>query len=416
MNARIKKSNAQFDQVLKIEQDYAHLATVPFKLIERFEKKQLPGLDFNFSGILIVNEFNLDRNQPKRPVKPQAPTPSHKETQHPVRSSASVNQLAPPSAPLAPPAHSKSSLDLAQISPQIDAAAAAAADSTSLVSWIAASHMKPQSESTISNFPTHMTTFENLLFSMDNSSYLSVYERAFTAELKPKNSLKLGVPNPRGIAANENYFAVSYAGLKKEQMKGTFKNMNPTGVILYRREQYVVCTIYDKVIELRGDDVFKAPTGLAMTKDKLLVCDKELRSVLKFDLKTGALLQRANLVEGEPSSVSINGNKFVITDCVSSMLYVFELDTFAQLRCASLRAIDQLNGAFNTILTDDELVFVKNSENQITVLDRQLQQRAHFNEINARIQNIAFIRQNNQMLIIGCINNKQQYKFFGYIV
>jgi hypothetical protein len=265
MNSRIKKSNLQFDQVLKIEQEYATLASVPFKLIDKFEKKQLPGYDFNFSGVLIVNELSLDKNQQtiKRPAKPQAPMPSPKlESLHPVRSASSI--LAPPSAPLPPP--SATGVGFINSHHSESLVAPNASDSTSLTNWIMASHIKPQSESTITNPPVFMNTFENLLFCMDNTSFLSIYERAFTAELKSKNSLKLGVPNPRGIAANDSYFAVSYSGLKKEQMKGTFKNLNPTGVILYRREQYVVCTIYDKVIELKGnDEAFKSPTGLAMT-------------------------------------------------------------------------------------------------------------------------------------------------------
>ncbi len=197
---------------------------------------------------------------------------------------------------------------------------------------------------------------------------------------------------------------------------GTFKNLNPTGVILYRRENYVVCTIYDKVIELKGDEAFKCPTALAMTNKYLLVCDKELKSVFKFDVKTSQLVQRANLLDGEPSSISINGNKFVITDSLNSIIYQFDLETFTQLKSISIKQIDQINGAFNTILTDEDLIFIKNSENQLTLLDNGLQQRTYFNEIQARIQNIAFIKQNNQMLIIGCINNKQQYKLFGYIV
>ena len=93
-----------------------------------------------------------------------------------------------------------------------------------------------------------MATHANLLFTMDPSSLLNVYERAFTAELKPKNACKLGVPSPRALAANEDYLAVSYMGLDKEKSKnkGTFKNMKPAGVVLYRRDNFVVCTVYDK--------------------------------------------------------------------------------------------------------------------------------------------------------------------------
>lgn len=101
MNSRVKKSQAQFDQVLRIEQDYTRLASVPFKIVERFEKKVLPGYDFNFSGILHINEFNLDQTSPQRPVKPQAPKV---ENTIPVRSQSFMT----PSTPTAPPAINKS--------------------------------------------------------------------------------------------------------------------------------------------------------------------------------------------------------------------------------------------------------------------------------------------------------------------
>ena len=101
MVTRMKKSSAQFDQVLKVEQDYQALASVPFKIVERFEKKVLPGYDFNFSGILHINEFNLDQNNPSRPVKPHAPK---LDNLAPVRSQSFAQQqpTAPPQAPARP--------------------------------------------------------------------------------------------------------------------------------------------------------------------------------------------------------------------------------------------------------------------------------------------------------------------------
>lgn len=415
MVTRMKKSSAQFDQVLKVEQDYQALASVPFKIVERFEKKVLPGYDFNFSGILHINEFNLDQNNPSRPVKPHAPK---LDNLAPVRSQSFAQQQ--PTAPPQAPARPQSSHNIGAKNSQKPVAAEAplAGDPESLPNWIAHSHSKPQSESTISNQPTMMTSYQNLLFTMDQNSFLSIYERAFTAELKTKNSVKLGVPNAKCIAANQNYFAVSYSGLKKEQMKGTFKNMKPSGVVLYRRENFVVCTIFDKAIELKeANESFKSPSGLAMTSTHLLVCDRELKSIFKFDIKTGKLTHRAKLTEGEPNSLSINGSKMIVTDCTLSNLYVFDLETFSQLKSLSLKTIDQISGQFATVLTEEDLIFIKNSEHQLSLLDQNLQQRAYFNEIQARILNIAMVRQTqNTMLVIGCVNNKQQYKLFGYIV
>lgn len=253
---------------------------------------------------------------------------------------------------------------------------------------------------------------------MDPTSFLSIYERAFTAELKTKNALKLGVPNPRAIAANESYFAVIYSGLsKKEQTKGSFKNMKPNGIVLYRRENYVVCTIFDKSIELKdSNESFKSPTGLAMTSKHLFVCDRELKSIFKFDIKSGALVHRAKFSEGEPNSLSISGNKLIVTDCILSSLYEFDVENFSQLKSVNLKQLDQIGGQFQTVITEEGLIFLKNSENQLTLLDANLQPRSFFNQVPARVLNIALVKQSNSMLVIGCVNGKMQYKLFGYIV
>ncbi len=412
MMTRVKKSNAQFDQVLRIEQEFASVASVPFRIVERFEKKILPGYDFNFSGILHINEFNLDKTPPNRPTKPHAPKV---DLATPVRSQSFL------ASPTAPPAnsrpHSASSASIVSLVNE----APLAGDPDSLQKWIAASHTKPQSESTITNSPNMSAAYSNLLFTMDPTSYLSVYERAFTAELKNKNSLKLGVPNARAIAVNSQYFAVAYSGLtKKEQSKGLFKNLQPSGIVLYRRENYVVCTVHDKVIELKeANQSFKSPSGLAMTDTHLFVCDKELKSVLKFDLKTGALVNRAKLTEGEPNALTIKGNKLFVSDCVLSHIYVFDTETFSQLKSASIKQLDQIGGQFMMAVTDDELLFVKNSDSQVALLDQNLKPRAFFNELAARVLSVASLvgsQGSGLMLVIGCVNSKQQYKLYGYVV
>ena len=65
-----------------------------------------------------------------------------------------------------------------------------------------------------------------------------------------------------------------------------------------------------------------------------------------------------------------------------------------------------------------QVVFLKNSENQLTLLDQNLQARAFFGEIPAKILSIGVIGQgaSGSILLIGCVNNKQQFKFLGYTV
>lgn len=283
----------------------------------------------------------------------------------------------------------------------------------SLTSWITTSHIKPQSELTITNTPVLMTSFDNIIFCMDNSTSLSIYERN-KVELKLKNTAKLSVLNPKGIAANENYFAVCYSGtLKKDQMKGIWKNLSSNGVMLFTRQQHVVCSIHDKIIELKKDS-FKQPTDVALTENHLFVCDKELRAIFKYNLKTAAM-QKIQFKDAEPYSISANNSTFIVTD-MNSTITMFDLETCNQIKSKSLKIIDQISGLFNTVLTEDGLIFVKNSENQLCLLDSNLEHRAFFNEIQAKNLNISFLQQPNQMLIIGCVNSSQQFKLFGYVV
>ena len=97
---------------------------------------------------------------------------------------------------------------------------------------------------------------------MDFASNVTIYE-SNSIELREKNKVKISVPNPRAISANETYFAVSYSGpLKKEQSKGIWKNLPNAGVILFTRQEYVICSVHDKIIDLgKNNESFKQPTG-----------------------------------------------------------------------------------------------------------------------------------------------------------
>ena len=398
-------------------------------------------MEFNFSGSLIINEYNIDataRNRSYAPPKPQAPQPlvqnvyaqkvSIPKLDPPTENLYPVRKTPIPSAPTLSKAGSVSSLSsvssansavIAEFKARIQGQSGQQIDlssSSSLSSWILTANIKPQSETSINFVPSLITTHENLVFCMDPSSFLTIFERFNSAELKAKNSLKLSVPNVRAIAANDNYFAVAYAGLKKDQMKGTLKTMNPNGVILFRREQFVVCTVYDKVLELKNNEAFKSPSGLAFSDRYLLVCDRELRTVFKIDFKTGVVVQRLCLKDGEPYSISTNRDNLIINDIINSSIYVFNIESFSQINCTNLKVIDQLSGAFTLALTEENLCFVRNSENQITLLDAYLEQRAYFNEIQAKILSMAFLSRTNQMLVVGTVNSKQQYKLYGYFV
>ncbi len=117
----------------------------------------------------------------------------------------------------------------------------------------------------------------------------------------------------------------------------------------------------------------------------------------------------------EPFSICINRDSFLISDFQSSF-HLFDIETCALKKSKNLKPIDQIGSMFATVITDDGLVIVKNSENQLTLLDSELEQRAFFNEIQAKILSISFIQNSRQMLIIGCVNSSQQNKLYNYVV
>ncbi len=172
------------------------------------------------------------------------------------------------------------------------------------------------------------------------------------------------------------------------------------------------------MIELKeANESFKAPTGLALLNNHMFVCDRELRIVFKFDVKSGQLLNRVRLAEGEPSSLSVSGDRLVLTDCIASNLYVFNVETLEQMRSVSLKSIDRIGGQFEHVVSEEGLIFLKNADEHLTLLDGNLSQRATFNDINAKVLNLAVIRQNvTSMLVIGCVNKQQQFKLYGYVV
>lgn len=80
-------------------------------------------------------------------------------------------------------------------------------------------------------------------------------------------------------------------------MKHMLKNLKPSGILLYTRDRHMVCSKYDRSIDL-PDTGFKQPSGLAMSAQFVFVCDKELASVFKIEIASGVVLQSIGLKNG----------------------------------------------------------------------------------------------------------------------
>lgn len=216
---------------------------------------------------------------------------------------------------------------------------------------------------------------------------------------------------------NARYFAVAYAGLKKDQLKGALKNMNSTGIVLYGRNEHVVCSIYEKLIDLNNNEnkqqTFRSLSSIALTETTVLVGDREARAVYEIDLTSGNLMRTLN-IDGQPISLSLNQQFLVCVDGQNSIVYVFDRASLGMVVMSSAMK----GGVEQAVITDDNLIFIRaaDTSGQVTLLDGSLEYRAAFNEIQARVTNLALIRDQNCLLAIGGANNKQQFKIFGYMV
>lgn len=370
-------------------------------------------MDYNFSGNLIVNHIRLDATQ----------SPSIMTRQPSMNSlSSAPNQIAPskPNRITIPKLEPlRETINHVRTLPDLTRNSSSRFESNmeSLSKWMYTSQIKPQSEISITSSPYLMTSYENILFTIDPASNVSIFEKAYSVELKHKNSLKLSIPNIKCISANSSYLAVGYSGLRKEQLRGNLKNLNTSGIFLYRRDQHVICSVYEKAIDLGKNESFKSVSGIALTETCLYACDKDLRTIYKFDLKTGALIKTTSIRDGELTNMSINSSCLTVLDSVNSNLYLFDLDNLSQIKSANMGRIDQLNGQMMASISQDNVLFLKNAENQITLLDSGLEAQACFNEIQAKILSLSLVKDaQNEMLVVGAINSSKQFRLLGYAI
>lgn len=376
--------------------------------------KPLPSLDHKMSGNLVLKQYTFDSAQ-EPTLNKRVP---HVQPSAPVSPSPQFFKKVLPTPPSVPRSDSEN-IRHANSSNSIDSMNSnliCHTDQDVLSRWVLASHIKPHSEMTINNLPMIMTSYQNLLFCMDQTSYITIFEKVYSLELKLRNSLKLNIPNIKCIAVNSNYLAVGYNVAKKEQLKGSLKGMNLSGIVLFTRQQQIICSVHDKSIELPNES-FKSIIGTAMNEEHLFAIDRELHSLFKFNIKSGQLLKRVNFQNADLAFISLNSSFLTITNSQSSLLHLIDINSLNQIKNASLKQIDQLNGNLSSFTLQENLIFVKNSERQLSILDSNLELMACFNEIQFKITSFCIISdQNNQLLIIGTINEKNQFKLLGYSI
>jgi hypothetical protein len=283
--------------------------------------------------------------------------------------------------------------------------------------WTELSKTKPQSELTMGSQASCMCSYGNLVFCIDQASQLNIYEKSFKVELKLKHTTKLSVPgNVRSMAVNEQHLAICYAGLKKEQLKGAFKNLSSSGVLLYKRDDHVVCSVHERHIETGGSGQFKSPTSLAMTDKYLYVCDRELKTLFQFDVKTSGVVNSVTLAHSDPNSMSLNASNLIVSDALNSNVYLYDTQNLTLLNSVCVKNIDKTQGAMDVYINEEDMIFLRVSESQLAMIDINFELRAYFTEIQTKINSLVYLKdQQAHMLVVGGVTGKQ-FKLYGYAI
>lgn len=223
--------------------------------------------------------------------------------------------------------------------------------------WINNTQVNPYLEISIDKMPAHMTSYRNYLFSVNEAEYLTLFKITSNNQIIHVNNYKIPIPNVRGIAANKNYFGITYSDLNKHQLKN--KNYKANGCMLFRRDSDIISFMDEIIIELDEKEDFKGPVGIALNEDYLFVCDKTLRSIFKIDLKKRTVLIKVNVFDGEPYKISINRNYVVVTDTYQHHLNIYDIEDMVLIKNLFIDQPDARNGPYGVSITDDNLIFLK---------------------------------------------------------
>ena len=285
--------------------------------------------------------------------------------------------------------------------------------------WREKSTQSPDDEflTNIDFIPVHLTSFRNFLFCMNESSHVLLFSVNTDKKIEFKNTFKISVPNVRGIAANFEYFAVSYSQCKSSQLKGPMKHMKPNGVLLFRRDDInSISSSIEKSIDIDGG--FKSPVGFSMNNEYLFVCDKDLRCVFKINIKNSKVMNKISLSDGEPSYCSINQSYLVVSDVLRHRLIVYDVESFVELNKIIIEQQDGANGPFTVQLTDDNSIFYKNYlDYQLVLTDVDFNQQVSFKNLKSGILGICVLQCGvHHTLVVASIAYRNQFKFLTFSI
>ena len=285
--------------------------------------------------------------------------------------------------------------------------------------WTKRTDELPYEEITINKMPLHLASHRHHLFCVDDEDTLVIYAVASTNCFEFKSQFKLTcLTNVRGLAVNADYVALSFADLPKKLLKSN-KRLRASGVALMRREPYdmVVVAEPDKLLlsDEPSSQQLRQPIGVALSAEHAFVCDRELRCVLKVEIRTNNLVRKIEMPGGEPYKCAVNRNYLVVTDTLQHHLNIYEVETLAMLNNIMIEQPDGKNGPFGVLISDDNIIFVKNyAESQLTMFSFNLNTKHVFKRIKASIHGFAMLQCYNQILVVGTIEKKAPCKLLCY--
>jgi hypothetical protein len=299
-------------------------------------------------------------------------------------------------------------------SPQPRAApvqAAAKTNEANFEHWRQRSLQNPILEIIIDKAPIFLASHRNFLFVVDEKDMLSLFTMDSSNKFNHENNFKIPIPKLRAIAASQNYFGVTFSELEPKQLKN--KRYKQNGVVLFARDLSIINFTGEIIYELKNGEAFVAPIGIAINDESLFVCDKALKAVFKFNLKTKEVTNRINMDGGgEPYKLSVNRDFLVVTDPVTHLLKLFNANTFALIKNLAIDQPDKRNGPFTVAITSDNIIFFKNyAESQLTFVDMNLSNEQVFTRITENIQGFTILENgHSQTLVIGCTDKKNNFK------
>lgn len=280
--------------------------------------------------------------------------------------------------------------------------------------WQKRSIDNPYLEVYIDKIPVNLASFRNYLFCSDDKGTLCIFTISSTNDLEHQNNYKMPIPSIRSMAANLNFFAITYSNVDRKFFKN--KKLKPSGVLLFRRDMNVINFSCEKVIELENGEHFQSPMGIALNQQYVFVCDRHLKSVFKIDFETGCLHARYDMPNGEPYKLSINNDYLVLTDIAQHQLSLHSIHSLEMIKNLIIEQPDGKNGPFSVCITSDNIIFFKNyRDSQLTFVDIDLSNEHVFRRLESPLEGFTLLDCAKQVLVIGAIEKRDKFKFICFV-